>query len=74
VLGLKFRLGFGKLTPIGRPVSRGKYALPRRNEIASFFKQDFLPPPFVLQVLIVPVSSLCWLRTESRQTPGIKLS
>jgi hypothetical protein len=46
-----------KQTPIGRPVSRGKYAPPRRNEIASSFK--LISATFVLQILIVPVSSLC---------------
>jgi len=37
-------------------------------------QQQRLPPSFV-QPLTAPVFSLCWLRTESHQTPiGIKLA
>jgi len=46
---------------------------PSQNNCVNILQQR--TPPSFLQTLIAPVFSLCWLRTESHQTPiEIKLA
>ena len=63
----------GNRTPIGRPVSRTK-SNRRKNNCVNIVQQHVCHPSFA-QTLTAPVFSLCWLRTESHQTPiRIKLA
>ena len=61
-----------KRTPISRRESR---TISNRRKLIAMIRSNNVRHPHFLQTLTAPVSSLCWLRSESHQTPvGIKLA